>query len=100
MKDIYIQDFDSNKSIRFINSQEQQALNWVKLGNKQIFSTFGVDYYKYIQSQETFYSVSKGALASYIQSSLASNFINCTVTPQNTGKDTEIFKIEVINNGI
>ena len=100
MKDIYMEDFDSKNSIGYIESQEQQALNWVKLGNKQIFSDYGVDYYNYIQSQDKLYSVSIGALASYIQQQLSSNFIVCTVTPQNTGKDTEIFKIEVINNGV
>ena len=97
MKDIYIQDFDGNKSIRFIASQEQQAVNWVKLGNKQIFSKFGVDYYNFITSTDKKYEISIGALANYIQQELSKNFIYCSVIPQNTGKSTEIFKIEVIN---
>lgn len=97
MKDIYIEDFDANKSIGFINSQEQQAINWVKLGNKQIFSTFGVDYYRYISSTEKRYEISVNALANFIQQELSKNFIYCSVTPQNTGKSTEIFKIEVLN---
>lgn len=100
MKDIYMKEFDSENSIGFIDSQEQQASNWVKIGDKQIFSDYGVDYWKYIQSQDKLYSVSIDALASYIQQQLSSNFIVCTVTPQHTGKDAELFKIEVLNNGI
>lgn len=97
MKDIYIEDFDGDKSIGFINSQEQQAVNWIKLGTKQIFSTFGVDYYRYISSTEREYEISVNALAYYIQQELSKNFIYCSVIPQNTGKSTEIFKIEVLN---
>lgn len=97
MKDIYIEDFDGNKSIDFIDSQEQQAVNWVKLGNKQIFSTFGVDYYNFITSTDKKYEISIGALANFIQQELSKNFIYCSVIPQNTGTSTEIFKIEVIN---
>lgn len=95
MKDIYLENFGKENSIDFINNQQQQANNWVKLGNKQIFSTYGVDFYNYIHSTEKQYEISIYALAEYIQQELSKNFIYCSVKPQNTGKTTEIFNIEV-----
>jgi hypothetical protein len=99
MKDIYLEDFNEGK-INYINNQQQRALNWVKLGNKQIFTSYGVDYYNYIQSDGVKYSININSLAVFIQQELSKNYCYCKVIPADTGSSTEIFNIEVFEDGI
>lgn len=94
MKDLYIEDFIDGKII-FENSSKQRALNWVKLGNKQIYLQYGVEYSQFINSQAKNYQISINALANFVQQELSKNFIYCAVTPANTRNTTEIFNIEV-----
>lgn len=101
MKDIYIQDFNKDsKIIDFINNQQQQATNWVKFQKKQIFSDYGVDYYRFIESQEKKYDITLNALGSFIQNELSKNFIHCIVNMSNNVEGVVTCNVLVIDSDL